>query len=102
MVQVVNNLTDGGIDKALSAEMGKKIADFIGPMEDSQTPLTLTWAQGSIDINTGENIVAQVTLRSGFAVGGLNDKIRFVCNAGYFIKAVQELWFKLTRFHQLV
>ena len=94
ILEVVENF-DGGIGKALSAEMGKDLNDrlvkmiqLVGEGEQQTLPVSATWVQGSIDWNTGENISSTTSIRSSFLSINNNHTLHVACDTGYFIKAV--------------
>lgn len=64
-VGIINDLTTGGADKALSAEMGKVLGTAVGnPAEEKQLVATHTYQSATIDQTTG----AIASVSSTFAI----------------------------------
>lgn len=94
-IAIINDLSTGGADKALSAEMGKVLGDdtmrtrlLVGDGQASDEEITTTWVQGTISWDDGSNVSSTVTLRSGFIGLTKNHVIRISTAPGYFIKGL--------------
>lgn len=91
---LVNNLITNDSTKALAASQGynmgqdiSNLKDAVGPVGNTETVMSTTWVQGSINSSTGQNVNSTVTLRSGFLTVTQGAKLHVVCSTGYFVKA---------------
>lgn len=94
VIDVVENY-DGGVGKALSAELGKdlndrlvKLIQLVGEGEEQSVSVPATWVQGSIAWDDGQNISSTTSIRSSFLSIGNTHTLHVTCDSGYFIKAV--------------
>lgn len=90
-IGIINDLTTGGVNKALSAEMGKQLgltAAAVGRAASSETAVSLTWVQGTVDWDSGQNVSSTTSLRSGFITIDDGHMFHVQTATGYFIKGV--------------
>lgn len=94
-LELVNNLTQGGVRAGLTAEMGTVLNNLftllkgmVGYGVQSLDDLTVSWVQGTIDWDLGTNTSSTVSLRSAFITIGADHILRVSCDTGYFIKGV--------------
>ena len=94
-LELVNNLTQGGVSAGLTAQMGVVLNNLyvllrgmVGNATQSLDDLSVSWVQGTIDWDAGSNTASTVSLRSGFITIGDDHILRVTCQTGYFIKGV--------------
>ena len=88
-LEVVNNLTDGGATKALSAEMGKTLEGEVSQLEAKVSGLSVdvgTWSVGSINSVTNGHIpdfASNRRLRTAEVTVGVPGKYKLSCNSTF-------------------